>query len=497
MIKRRMTGALVPPVALGVLGLGTPAVAFAASTPSSVARAAQPEPAAVVTALDRAAHPLRGVEPGGDTRDLRPLGRMVGDARVVGLGEATHGSHDFFALKDRVFRHLVTERGFRTFALEASWSTGLRLDDYVVHGKGDPRRIMRDEFQRDYLWWNNTDYLGLVEWMRAYNTRHPDDPVRFVGDDIAWTGPEVYDEVTEYVARHRPGLSARLAELYRGLRPTVPTGTYIEERLTEPYAERRAAADRTGEALRLLERQGPGDDREGYAWAVQQATAVDRTARQYAFDFDDPAQVAEAMRYRDEAMAANVLWWQRRTGDKVLLSAHNAHDSYETTDPEHSPKTQGAFLRDHLGDGYVSIGLTFDRGSFNATGEDGALHRWTLGPAAPGSNEHTLDRVRHRDYLADLRTVGPRAAAWLREARPTRSIGTAYPDDGPRDVALARAHDVLIHLHAVEASRLRDRQTASLPRNASRLPSSRAICSSRLRSSAKRVPLCGTFLPRR
>jgi erythromycin esterase len=170
----------------------------------------------VVAALDRTAHPLRTVEPGGDTRDLRPLDRMIADAEVVGIGEATHSSHDFFALKDRIFRHLVEKEGFRTFALEAPWSTGLRLDDYVVHGKGDPRRIMREEFQRDYLWWNNTDYLRLVEWMRAYNVRHPADPVRFIGDDTAWTGPEVYDEVVARVAAADPVSGERLNGLYRG-----------------------------------------------------------------------------------------------------------------------------------------------------------------------------------------------------------------------------------------------------------------------------------------
>ncbi|WKX06627.1 erythromycin esterase family protein [Streptomyces sp. NL15-2K] len=430
---------------------GTTAVAAGPAT------AATPSPTpAVVEALDRAAHPLRTVEPDGDSGDLRALDRMVGDADVVGLGEATHGSHDFFALKDRVFRHLVEEKGFRTFALEAPWSTGLRLDDYVVHGEGDPRRIMRDEFQRDYLWWNNTDYLRLVEWMRAYNVRHPDDPVRFMGDDIAWTGPEVYDAVTDYVAATHPESSARLAELYRGLPPTVPTGTYIERYLTKPYAERREMADRTGRALELLRSQAPGADREAYDRAVRNATAIDQTARQYAFDVADPTQVAEAMRYRDRTMAANVVRWQQETGTKVLLSAHNNHVGYVPEEPAENPEVQGAFLRDSLGAGYVSVGLTFHHGSFHATGQDGAaIRRWTLGPPGPGGNERTLDRVGHRDYILDLRSAGSPAREWLHRARPTRGIGTAYPD-GPHDIALARSHDVLIHLHRVEAARLRD-----------------------------------------
>jgi len=117
---------------------------------------------------------------------------------------------------------------------------------------------------------------------------------------------------------------------------------------------------------------------------------------------------------------------------------------------------QGAFLLDGVGPDYVSVGLTFDRGSFNATGQDGAIGRWTLGPAGPGSNEQTLDRVPHRDCVLDLCSAGSPAREWLRRARPTRSIGTDYPD-GPYGIALVRTHDVLIHLHRVEAARLRDR----------------------------------------
>nr|WP_308403494.1 erythromycin esterase family protein [Streptomyces sp. 8ZJF_21] len=117
---------------------------------------------------------------------------------------------------------------------------------------------------------------------------------------------------------------------------------------------------------------------------------------------------------------------------------------------------QGAFLRERLGSGYLSAGLTFDQGSFNATGPDGAVHRWTLGPAGAGTNEQTLDRVHLRDYVVDLRSVGAPAREWLTRARPTRIVGTDYPD-GPYDIALAPTHDVLIHLHRVTAARLRDR----------------------------------------
>lgn len=439
---------------VAALTLLTLTTATAAPPALAAARVARTD--TVATALNRAAHPLTTPEPTPGTRDLLPLDRMIGDATVVGLGEATHSSHEFFALKARVFRHLVQSKGFRTFALEAPWSTGLRLDAYVVHGEGDPEAVFREEFQRDYLWWNNTDYLALVKWMRAYNIAHPADPVRFLGDDISWTGPEIYDDVQAYVTRNHPHLRARFAELYDGLRPTRRPGAYIQAYLDTPYGVRKERAERTGEALRLLKRQPAGADRAAHARVMQNATAIDRTAGQYAFDYEQPQGIAAAMRYRDDAMAANVLWWTRHTGTRTLLSAHDAHVGYVPVDTVNYPKMQGAFLRDALGAGYLSVGVTFGQGSFNATGPDGTIRRWTVGTPARGSNEATLGRVRYPDYLLDLRTVGAPARAWLHTARPTRSIGTAYPDDGPDEVALAAAHDVLIHLHQVTAARLRD-----------------------------------------
>jgi len=432
-------------VCLGAPLLGAP--------PAFAAEAADQE---IVDALEDGAYPLRSVEPGGDTSDLRALDQMIGPARVVGLGEATHSSHDFFALKDREFRHLVEEEGFRTFALEGSWSTGLRLDDYVLHGTGDPRRIMSEEFQSEYLWWNNTDYLKLVEWMRSYNIKHPADPVRFMGDDFGWTGPELCDEVTRYVARTHPESSTRFEALYSGLRPTVSMGTYMVDYYNKPLAERKERQTRTGQALELLKGQAPGGDRETYERVLQSAAVIDQTARWYAYDFEDPKENAASLLYRDSVMADNVVWWQEHTGTKVLLSAHDAHVGYESFDTAYYPKMQGAFLRERLGSAYVSVGVTYDRGSFNAMDEEQRLRRWTLGPAGPSTSEWMLDQVRYRDYFVDLRTVGSPAREWLDVKRPTRFVGTDYP--GPAiDMALGRSHDVLIHLHRVEAARLRDR----------------------------------------
>ena len=275
-----------------------------------------------------------------------------------------------------------------------------------------------------YAWWNTEEYLTLVEWMRAYNVRYPRDQLRFMGDDFAYADPELYDEVLRYTARHLPDLLPRLTALYRGLRPTTSAGTYMKTYLTRPLAERRAMAVRTETALSLLARRPvPSSTTEdAHAWAVQHARAPAQTARGYAFDFDDPEQLRRSMGYRGSLMADNAAWWTARTGHRVLLSAHNSHVAYRTSDPRH-PRVQGAFLRDRLGEDYVSVAMTFGGGSFNVTDPDGTARVHTVGAPAPNSTERFLNLVRPGDFFLDLRTCPAPARTWLNTPRPTRRIG--------------------------------------------------------------------------
>nr|WP_241267290.1 erythromycin esterase family protein [Streptomyces scabichelini] len=407
--------------------------------------------------LARVAEPLRSTEPGAPVGDLRPLGRMIGSAKIVGLGEATHSSRQFFTTKHRAFRYLVEEKGFTTFALEAPWSTGLVLNDYVLYGKGDPKKIMREEFQSSYRIWNTREYLDLLKWMRLHNVRHPDHPVQFMGEDNGYVGPEPFDEVTDYVSAHHPELLPEFRRSYRGFRPTGSVEETVNKNLSKPLAERKRTAAAVLRAYELLQEQGPDGDRKAYEWALQHARAISQTATLYSYyDFDDPKKIAQAMLYRDRIMAENTVWWQRHTGHRMLLSAHNGHVSYESDNPEQYPKTQGEFIREMVGAEYVNIGFTFGQGSFNAldlTDPEEPYRRFSVKPLGAGSNEEVLERVARRDYFFDLRTVPEPARDWLMAMRPTRSIGNSWPED-PYETSLGRRFDVLIHLHRVTAADL-------------------------------------------
>ncbi|MFE2111500.1 erythromycin esterase family protein [Kitasatospora sp. NPDC059463] len=443
--RRGLLAAMAAVAAVAVLA---PVTAVAAPVETVVT--ADSRAAAAVRALDRVAQPLRTTEPGGRTTDLRALATMIGDARVVGLGEATHGSHEFFAMKQRLFRHLVEEKGFTTFALETSWTSGLLIDAYVQGGPGDARQIVKDALGGSP--WEREEFADLISWMRAYNRSHPQRPVHFLGDDIGAPklGDAVFERVVSYVRQARPDAVPQLDGLYAGLRPLDD----IIAHLGRPLAERRENAARAQQALDLVTASGtPGDD--AYEWAVQHARNIAQTFAFATLDMADPNSVSAAEQLRDRAMADNTAWWQRRTGGKVLLSAHNGHAGYLSSDPFLYPVPQGSHLRDAYGSGYVAIGFTFDRGSFltNDAVLTGGWKSVTVPPATPDMNEYTLDRVRHRDYYVDLRTVPEAARDWLDVSRPTYDAGSVFISDPMPRLAVGRAYDVLIHLNEVHAAR--------------------------------------------
>ncbi|XVQ11054.1 erythromycin esterase family protein [Spirillospora sp. CA-255316] len=396
-------------------------------------------------AIDTHAQPLRSTEAGGDRSDLDALGGMVNGAHVVGLGEATHNSREFFTMKHRVFRYLVETKDFRAFSQEVHVAAGLRINDYVVNGTGDIRRIMREEFQGGTRLWNTREYLDLFRWMRAYNTRHST-KLRYVGNDIDYPGPELFRRVEKYVATHHPGLLPTVRDHYRNLRPSAGMDAWLRDYPARPLTERKATLAHATQVSKLLRDHGAN------ATALQYATFIAQVAEMYAYDLSDPTELLQALQHREQAMADNTIWWSRRTG-KTLLSAHNGHVAYGNSRPEYPHRIQGDLIRDQIGRRYVNIGFSFDHGSFNAFDPDGVLRPFTVGPAGKGSNERTLDQARYQDYVIDMRTVPEPARGWLHQARPTRDIGADYPTE-PRPVALAAFYDILIHLNRVRAATL-------------------------------------------
>src|ERR1035441_2510606 len=142
---------------------------------------------------------LTTTEAGHGFQDMEPLKKVVGKARIVSLGEATHGSREFFQLKHRMLEFLATEMGFTIFSIEANMPEAYKLNDFVLKGEGDPATLIKGM----YFWtWDTEEVLDMVRWMREFN-KSGKGRVEFTGFDMQ-TPNVALGIVKDFVARVDP-----------------------------------------------------------------------------------------------------------------------------------------------------------------------------------------------------------------------------------------------------------------------------------------------------
>ena len=193
--------------------------------------------------------PLKTVEAGNGFADMQPLKKVIGNARIVSLGEATHGTREFFQLKHRMLEFLATEMGFTIFSIEANMPEAYRLNDYVLKGEGDPRALLKGM----YFWtWDTEEVLAMIEWMRRFNAAGKG-RVTFTGFDMQF--PEVAGaNVIDFAKKHDGGLAARLGASLEKVKktPQRPVATFVaskRSRRRRNDRSRRSAWQRRGSTL--------------------------------------------------------------------------------------------------------------------------------------------------------------------------------------------------------------------------------------------------------
>src|SRR5215813_6337153 len=185
--------------------------ALVAATVLSIARRAHAEPAMgsqvpeeAVAWLRANALPLASVEPGSPFHDLAPLRPMLSKARVISLGESTHGTREFFKLKQRLIEYCVAELGFTIIAFEANYGSMLAVNDYVLYGKGDIADVIAPGV--GFAIYDTEEVLALVEWVRGWNLTHAR-KVQFHGLDMQSSPPAAL-HLLAYLERVAPELAA-------------------------------------------------------------------------------------------------------------------------------------------------------------------------------------------------------------------------------------------------------------------------------------------------
>jgi erythromycin esterase len=384
--------------------------------------------------LQRYATILTTAEPhAASDADLQPLLDLARNARVVALGDATHGTHELFALKQRIVP-LLAANGFRTLALEAPYAELQRIRDSIRTGQGDPAALL---ISSDYFFWDTDEVLDLLHWAR-------EEQVDVVGLDSAHPA-ETMELVVETIRDADPALAADAAFRYDCL---VSNQNH--------YAA-----------------QPPSDREVCRALILSVRPKLEALRPHFAADaFDDllhAARVAEqgeeslftSLANRDRAMAENLAWLAGR--GKVVVWGHNEHfgkTPYQLTTPT-PVDSAGRILAAQLGNAYVAIGSVILGGTFNAFEYEPATRTkriHDLPMTAASSDDYATFLHQHGAPLlfVPLHTPLP---TWLAMTHRIRFAGSGGlpADRATLDVVvnLAAKFDAVVYLELSTPTRLR------------------------------------------
>jgi erythromycin esterase len=336
---------------------------------------------------------LNTIEAGSGFDDMQPLKTIVGDARIVALGESAHCNGSFSRAKHRMVEFLVTEMDFTVFAIEATFPGALELNDYILTGEGDPERALGALV---YAAWNTEEILAMIKWMRQYNATH-EKKVKFYGFDVRVAGG-----------------SAKA--VYNYLRTTNGTNDYdkLLSNMANPWTagqfrqspkeEKYSAKEQVESLITYLENKKPvlnqktpseREIREHKQWSLVVQHA--RVLLQYIEFWCLMSNRSKATDFRDTGMAENVRWLaDYEKGAKIILWAANAHIMA-------TPRSgcMGSYLRQSFGKDMVVFGLLCNRNSEGLLPDD-----TDQGPGAPkGSVEALLTEAGLDTAVVNLRSL--------------------------------------------------------------------------------------------
>jgi erythromycin esterase-like protein len=415
-------------------------------------------------AIREVAHPLTGA-----ISDYDPLIRLIDDARFVLLGEASHGTREFYRERAQITKRLIKEKGFTAVAVEADWPDAYRVNRYVRGVGQDAESVEALEgFKRFPTWmWRNADVLDFVGWLRAHNDSLPAGApkVGFYGLDL-YSLHSSMEAVLGYLdkidpeaarrARHRYSCFDHFGEdtqTYGYATGFGLTETCENEVVSQLVELRRRAADYASRDGRVAE--------DEYFFIEQNARLVKNAEEYYRSMFRGRVSSWNLRdRHMAETLDALVAHLARQSGGtpKVVVWEHNSHlgDARATQMGEAGEWNVGQLVREGHGSSAVLVGFTTYTGTVTASSDwDAPAERKRVRPALADSYEALFHEVGYPRFLLNLRESG-RAAVGLREPRLERAIGVIYRPDTERQshyfyARLPAQFDAVLHFDETRA----------------------------------------------
>jgi erythromycin esterase-like protein len=417
----------------------------------------------VASEVKEALHALRG-----DASDYDPLLKLIHGARFCLLGEATHGTHEFYRERAEITKRLIKEQGFTAVAVEADWPDAFRVNRYV-RGLSDDRNANEalGGFKRFPTWmWRNIVVLDFVEWLRDYNASLTTDATKvgFYGLDLysLYTSIEAVlgylnkvDPAAAKRARYRYSCFEHFAEDTQayGYAASFGLSESCEREVIEQLIElRRQAADYASRDGRVAQ--------DEFFFAEQNARLVLNAEKYYRSMFRGRV---ESWNLRDRHMAETLgalVTHLNAQGQiaKIAVWEHNSHlgDARATYMADFGELNVGQLVRQQYGNDARLIGFTTYTGTVTAASDwDGPAERKRVRPALNESYEALFNQTGEAGFLLTLRH-DRRVANVLRDPRLERAIGVIYLPQTERqshyfDARLSDQFDAVIHFDETRA----------------------------------------------
>jgi erythromycin esterase-like protein len=394
------------------------------------------------------------------------LVQRLGQARLALLGEASHGTHEFYAERAALSRRLVVEHGFQAVVVEADWPDAWRVNRYIRGLSEDPDAgAALSGFERFPTWmWRNTVVRDFVEWLREHNRALP--PSRQVG----FYGMDLYSlftsmgAVLSYLDRVDPEAAQRARSRYACF------DHFAEDSQAYGYASsfgmKPSCEDEVIQQLREMNRRaadllaGSREDRVDIFFAQQNARLVRNAEEYYRTMFHGRVS---SWNLRDSHMAETLQALEKHLGaaggpPKMIVWAHNSHlgDASATEMGDIGEWNVGQLARDRWGNEALLVGFSTHHGTVTAASEwDGIAQRKQVRPGLDGSYEDLFHRCGEDRFWLPLADE-PELAGLLRERRLQRAIGVIYQPRTERmshyfHTRLPAQFDAMIHIDETRA----------------------------------------------
>lgn len=411
-----------------------------------------------------------------DLDDVDALLAQVGDSRFVLVGESTHGTQEFYALRATLTRRLVEERGFDAVAVEADWPAALRASRYAQGDDtdGSAEAALRG-FERFPRWmWRNAEVLAFIQWLREHNAQ-AEAPVGFFGLDL-YSLRESMSSVLDYLAQADPDAAQRARARYACFDDLAHDpqayGHAVHFGLRDDCRDAvlQQLRDLLAEGARHLRNDGSARSDELF-YAQQNARVVRNAERYYRTMFDGRT---DSWNLRDRHMADTLdaldghLSAQAGRPARIVVWAHNSHvgDARATESGDRGQWTLGQLVREQ-----TQERETFLLGFTTHTGTVTAASDWDAPQETKevlASRTDSIERVLHdtglEQYLLPLRDATPALQHAMAAPRLERAIGVIYRPETERwshyvEARLSEQFDAVVHLDTTHALQPLDRDS--------------------------------------